>query len=67
MAIEAAAGAVIDLKDSLNDWDSKVGDGDCGSTVSHPVKNILRLIYCKLHMLDFPHVLHQFLGACTDV
>lgn len=33
-AIEAAANAVIKLKDSLNEWDGKVGDGDCGSTVS---------------------------------
>ncbi|XP_024017929.1 putative 3,4-dihydroxy-2-butanone kinase [Morus notabilis] len=32
-AIEAAANAVIDLRDSLNEWDSKAGDGDCGSTM----------------------------------
>ncbi|KAE8705343.1 putative 3,4-dihydroxy-2-butanone kinase [Hibiscus syriacus] len=32
-AIEAAVNAVIDMRDSLNDWDSKVGDGDCGSTM----------------------------------
>lgn len=32
-AIEAAASAVINLRDSLNEWDSKVGDGDCGSTM----------------------------------
>ncbi|KAL1824785.1 putative 3,4-dihydroxy-2-butanone kinase [Daucus carota subsp. sativus] len=32
-AIEAAASAVIDIKDNLNDWDSKSGDGDCGSTM----------------------------------
>ncbi|KAJ9552934.1 hypothetical protein OSB04_016979 [Centaurea solstitialis] len=34
VAIEAATLAIINLKDSLNDWDSKVGDGDCGSTMS---------------------------------
>lgn len=33
-AILAAVNAIIDVKDKLNDWDSKVGDGDCGSTVS---------------------------------
>lgn len=33
-AIEASATAIINLKDSLNEWDSKVGDGDCGTTVS---------------------------------
>ncbi|XP_071901961.1 putative 3,4-dihydroxy-2-butanone kinase isoform X2 [Coffea arabica] len=33
VAIEAGATAVINLSDSLNEWDSKVGDGDCGSTM----------------------------------
>ncbi|KAK4799510.1 hypothetical protein SAY86_024875 [Trapa natans] len=32
-AIEAAAREIINLKDSLNEWDSKAGDGDCGSTM----------------------------------
>lgn len=33
-AVEAAAKEIIALKDSLNEWDGKVGDGDCGTTVS---------------------------------
>ncbi|VVA19578.1 PREDICTED: dihydroxyacetone kinase [Prunus dulcis] len=33
VAIEAAAHAVKKLRDNLNEWDSKVGDGDCGSTM----------------------------------
>ncbi|XP_021909212.1 putative 3,4-dihydroxy-2-butanone kinase [Carica papaya] len=33
VAIEAAANAIITVKGSLNEWDSKVGDGDCGSTM----------------------------------
>ncbi|TQD70699.1 hypothetical protein C1H46_043763 [Malus baccata] len=33
VAIEAAANAIKKLKDNLNDWDGKVGDGDCGSTM----------------------------------
>ncbi|CAN6465640.1 unnamed protein product [Victoria cruziana] len=32
-AIEAAANEIINLKDNLNDWDSRVGDGDCGTTM----------------------------------
>ncbi|KAL8123954.1 putative 3,4-dihydroxy-2-butanone kinase isoform X1 [Apium graveolens] len=40
-AIEAAASAIIDLKDNLNDWDSKSGDGDCGSTMSKGATAIL--------------------------
>lgn len=41
IAIETAANVILDLKDSLNDWDSKVGDGDCGSTVSP----VLKIVY----------------------
>lgn len=40
-AIEAAANAVIKLKDSLNEWDSKVGDGDCGLTMFRGAMAIL--------------------------
>lgn len=31
MAVEAALNAITGLTDSLNEWDAKVGDGDCGS------------------------------------
>jgi hypothetical protein len=27
-------GAVLDFQESLNDWDNKVGHGDCGTTIS---------------------------------
>ncbi|KAG0476310.1 hypothetical protein HPP92_012726 [Vanilla planifolia] len=33
VAIEAAAKEIIRLRDQLNEWDSKVGDGDCGTTM----------------------------------
>ncbi|KAG5536053.1 hypothetical protein RHGRI_023740 [Rhododendron griersonianum] len=42
VAIEAAASAVINLMDSLNEWDSKVGDGDCGSTMFRGATAILK-------------------------
>ncbi|XP_022137366.1 putative 3,4-dihydroxy-2-butanone kinase isoform X2 [Momordica charantia] len=45
-AIQAAANAVINLKDTLNDWDSKVGDGDCGSTMFRGATAILEDIKC---------------------
>lgn len=32
-AIEAAANALISSRDQLNEWDHKVGDGDCGTTM----------------------------------
>ncbi|XP_042002904.1 putative 3,4-dihydroxy-2-butanone kinase [Salvia splendens] len=41
VAIEAAATSIINLRDNLNDWDSKVGDGDCGSTMSRGASAIL--------------------------
>ncbi|KAM7479594.1 hypothetical protein LguiA_027807 [Lonicera macranthoides] len=40
-AIQAAATAVINYRDSLNEWDSKVGDGDCGSTMFRGATAIL--------------------------
>ncbi|XP_023000877.1 putative 3,4-dihydroxy-2-butanone kinase isoform X1 [Cucurbita maxima] len=45
-AIEAAAKAVINLKDALNEWDSKVGDGDCGSTMFRGATAVLEDIKC---------------------
>ncbi|KAE8125893.1 hypothetical protein FH972_020658 [Carpinus fangiana] len=40
-AIEAAANAVINIRDILNEWDGKVGDGDCGSTMYRGASAIL--------------------------
>ena len=42
IAIETATNAILSLKDRLNEWDSKVGDGDYGSTVS-PIFKIVAL------------------------
>lgn len=41
ISIKAAAEELIKIKDSLNDWDSKVGDGDCGSTIFRGASAIL--------------------------
>ncbi|KAH9780629.1 triokinase/fmn cyclase [Citrus sinensis] len=41
VTIEAAAEAVVNLRDRLNEWDSKVGDGDCGSTMYRGATAIL--------------------------
>eukprot|EP00850_Spirogloea_muscicola_P011649 SM000073S21425 [mRNA] locus=s73:99591:105584:- [translate_table: standard] len=40
-AIRSAAEAILEIAPSLNDWDSKVGDGDCGSTLSKGANAIL--------------------------
>lgn len=41
ISIKAAAEELIKIKHSLNDWDSKVGDGDCGSTIFRGASAIL--------------------------
>uniref|UniRef100_A0A6N2LPZ5 3,4-dihydroxy-2-butanone kinase n=1 Tax=Salix viminalis TaxID=40686 RepID=A0A6N2LPZ5_SALVM len=41
VAIEAAVIAIIDLRDNLNEWDGRVGDGDCGSTMCRGATAIL--------------------------
>lgn len=41
VAIEAATNAVISLRDQLNEWDNKVGDGDCGTTMFRGATAIL--------------------------
>ncbi|XP_044980083.1 putative 3,4-dihydroxy-2-butanone kinase [Hordeum vulgare subsp. vulgare] len=51
-AIEAAAKELIDLKDNLNDWDSKVGDGDCGTTMYRGATAILEDMKTRYHMND---------------
>ncbi|GLJ17084.1 hypothetical protein SUGI_0295500 [Cryptomeria japonica] len=33
VAIKAGAEELIKLKDTLNEWDGKIGDGDCGTTM----------------------------------
>jgi dihydroxyacetone kinase len=40
-AIEAGAKEIINIKDNLNEWDSKVGDGDCGTTMYRGATTIL--------------------------
>eukprot|EP00250_Pteridium_aquilinum_P006017 c16012_g1_i1 orf=556-2322(-) len=41
IAIQAGAEAVVKLKDALNDWDSKVGDADCGTMMCKGAMAIL--------------------------
>jgi len=65
-AIEASATAIINLKDSLNEWDSKVGDGDCGTTVSYIVfTNSIQCLfdYCYFRIEKFTAVLFR----CVEV
>jgi hypothetical protein len=46
-AIEAGTKEIINIKDSLNEWDSKVGDGDCGTTVSLSFQCLSECLFCS--------------------
>ncbi|KAI4365805.1 hypothetical protein MLD38_021760 [Melastoma candidum] len=51
-AIEAAAKAVIQIKDQLNEWDGKAGDADCGSTLSKGAAAILEDLKTRYPLND---------------
>ncbi|KAF0910322.1 hypothetical protein E2562_001502 [Oryza meyeriana var. granulata] len=51
-AIEAGAKEMIKIKDSLNEWDSKVGDGDCGTTMYRGATTILEDMKKRYPMND---------------
>ncbi|KAH9532374.1 hypothetical protein CY35_19G089900 [Sphagnum magellanicum] len=58
-AIQAGAMAVLNLQDSLNDWDSKVGDGDCGTTMSKGAKAVLQDMEKHYPLNDAAETVHQ--------
>lgn len=64
-AIEAAATEVVNLRDNLNEWDSKVGDGDCGSTVGLRIASLFPFVCCPcyLHLISSSVKLQMFRGA----
>uniref|UniRef100_A0A0E0KIB1 3,4-dihydroxy-2-butanone kinase n=1 Tax=Oryza punctata TaxID=4537 RepID=A0A0E0KIB1_ORYPU len=51
-AIEAGAKEIINIKDNLNEWDSKVGDGDCGTTMYRGATTILEDMKKRYPMND---------------
>ncbi|KAM0842759.1 hypothetical protein ACQ4PT_058156 [Festuca glaucescens] len=61
-AIEAGAKELIGLKDSLNDWDSKVGDGDCGTTMYRGATAILEDMKTRYSMNDAAGTINE-IGA----
>ncbi|CAD6214290.1 unnamed protein product [Miscanthus lutarioriparius] len=61
-AIEASATAIINLKDSLNEWDSKVGDGDCGTTMYRGATAILEDMKKRYPMDDAAGTINE-IGA----
>ncbi|RLN40882.1 putative 3,4-dihydroxy-2-butanone kinase [Panicum miliaceum] len=61
-AIEASAIEIINLKDSLNEWDSKVGDGDCGTTMYRGATTILEDMKKRYPMNDAAGTINE-IGA----
>ncbi|XP_066369101.1 putative 3,4-dihydroxy-2-butanone kinase [Miscanthus floridulus] len=61
-AIEASATEIINLKDSLNEWDSKVGDGDCGTTMYRGATAILEDMKKRYPMNDAAGTINE-IGA----
>jgi len=61
-AIEASATAIINVKDSLNEWDSKVGDGDCGTTMYRGATAILEDMKKRYPMDDAAGTINE-IGA----
>ncbi|WVZ60300.1 hypothetical protein U9M48_010345 [Paspalum notatum var. saurae] len=61
-AIEASATEIINLKDSLNEWDSKVGDGDCGTTMYRGASAILEDMKIRYPLNDAAGTINE-IGA----
>ncbi|KAL5218371.1 hypothetical protein ABZP36_019055 [Zizania latifolia] len=61
-AIEAGAKEIINIKDSLNEWDCKVGDGDCGTTMYRGATAILEDMKKRYPMNDAAGTINE-IGA----
>ncbi|KAK3149525.1 hypothetical protein QOZ80_3AG0218550 [Eleusine coracana subsp. coracana] len=61
-AIEASTKEIINIKDSLNEWDSKVGDGDCGTTMYRGAAAILEDMKKRYPMNDAAGTINE-IGA----
>ncbi|KAK3146268.1 hypothetical protein QOZ80_3BG0263830 [Eleusine coracana subsp. coracana] len=61
-AIEASTKEIINIKDSLNEWDSKVGDGDCGTTMYRGAAAILEDVKKRYPMNDAAGTINE-IGA----
>ncbi|KMZ70451.1 Glycerone kinase, Triokinase [Zostera marina] len=62
IAIEAAAKGIINIKDTLDEWDSKVGDGDCGSTLFRGATTILEDMRKRYPLNDAAETINE-IGA----
>ncbi|KAJ3672875.1 hypothetical protein LUZ60_006249 [Juncus effusus] len=61
-AIEAAAKEIISMRDELNEWDSKAGDGDCGTTMYRGATAVLDDMKKRYPMNDAAETVNE-IGA----
>ncbi|KAF3320529.1 putative 3,4-dihydroxy-2-butanone kinase isoform X1 [Carex littledalei] len=61
-AIEAAAKELIALRDDLNEWDGKAGDGDCGTTMYRGASAVLEDMKKRYPMNDAAETVNE-IGA----
>ncbi|CAI7848841.1 unnamed protein product [Closterium sp. NIES-53] len=60
--IRGGAQAVLALAADLNAWDAKIGDGDCGSTMSRGAKAVLDALASRYPLNDAPATVRE-MGA----
>ncbi|CAI6007539.1 unnamed protein product, partial [Closterium sp. NIES-65] len=60
--IRGGAQAVLALAADLNAWDAKIGDGDCGSTMSRGAKAVLEALASRYPLNDAPATIRE-MGA----
>ncbi|CAI7789672.1 unnamed protein product [Closterium sp. NIES-54] len=57
--IRGGAQAVLAVAADLNAWDAKIGDGDCGSTMSRGAKAVLEALASRSVLLSHPRLSHS--------
>ncbi|CAI7882080.1 unnamed protein product, partial [Closterium sp. NIES-54] len=60
--IRGGAQAVLAVAADLNAWDAKIGDGDCGSTMSRGAKAVLEALASRYPLNDAPATIRE-MGA----
>ncbi|KAJ4815158.1 Dihydroxyacetone kinase [Rhynchospora pubera] len=66
-AIEAAAKEVVSMKDCLNEWDTKVGDGDCGTTMERGATAVIEDTKNRYPLNDAAETLYEMTTTIRSV
>ncbi|KAJ3697647.1 hypothetical protein LUZ61_001352 [Rhynchospora tenuis] len=66
-AIEAASKEVVSMKNCLNEWDSKVGDGDCGTTMERGATAVIEDMKNRYPLNDAAETLNEMSTTIRSV